>query len=110
MPLQIAIDPLVLFQDVGLEPPSQQLISLIDGTKTVEEIFKQSALPAFETLKCLYFLIAVGLVETRTVEETIEIKTAELPLTSEEQPLSPPPEPAAINLEEEIQVSAKKRS
>src|SRR5438477_207166 len=27
MPLQITIDPLLLFQDVGLEPPSRQLIS-----------------------------------------------------------------------------------
>lgn len=107
-PLQITIDPMVLFQDVGLEPPSQQLISLIDGTKTVEEIFQQSALPAFETLKCLYFLIAVGLVETRTVEETVEIKTAEPARSPEEQPAPPPsPESATIKLEEEIQVGVQ---
>src|SRR6185295_3525045 len=44
-PLQITTDPLTLFQDAGLDAPTQQLISQIDGTKTVEEIFRRSALP-----------------------------------------------------------------
>jgi curved DNA-binding protein CbpA len=113
--LQITIDPLVLFQDVGLEPPSQQLISLIDGTKTVEEIFKRSKLTAFETLKCLYFLIAVGIVEARTAEvpveepaaEAVELKSEEPAPALKEQPSPPPPGPAPISLEEEIQVEVQ---
>jgi curved DNA-binding protein CbpA len=102
--LQITTDPLVLFQDLGLEPPNRQFISLIDGNRTVEELFRQSALPVFETLKCLYFLIAIGIVEAKTVE----VKTAE-PIPSSEDQTSPSfhPEPASISREQEIQIEVQ---
>lgn len=107
-PLQITTDPLVLFQDLGLDPSSRQLISLIDGNKTVEEIFRGSPLKAFETLKCLYFMIAIGIVEAQTAEEVVEAKVAEPIRSSEEHPLaSPSPEPASINMEQEIQVEVQ---
>lgn len=106
--LQITTDPLVLFQDLGLEPQSQQFISLIDGTKTVEELFRRSALPAFETLKCLYFLIAIGIVEARMIVETAEAKITEPTPSFEDQPSTPPsPQPASISIEEEIQVEVQ---
>lgn len=107
-PLQITTDPLVLFQDMGLDPSSRQLISLIDGNRTVDKLFRQSSLKAFETLKCLYFLIVIGIVEAKTVEEAVEAKMEE-PIRSSEQRLSPSPspEPASINLEEEIQIEVQ---
>jgi len=102
-PLQITTDPLVLFQDVGLDPSSRQLISLIDGNKTVEEIFRESPLKAFETLKCLYFLIAIGFVETQTVDtQTVETKVEAVVEKKVQEP-----EPLSVNREEEIQVEVQ---
>jgi curved DNA-binding protein CbpA len=105
--LQITTDPLVLFQDLELDPSSRQLISLIDGNKTIEELFRQSALSAFETLKCLDFLIAIGMVEPRTPEEAVEPKIAEPVLSSEGDSSALSSESAAINLEKKVQVEVQ---
>jgi len=106
MSLQITTDPLVLFQDLGLDPSSRQLISLMDGNKTIEELFRQSTLSAFETLKCLCSLIAIGMVELKTLV-VVEAKTPDPIPSSENLVSSPSPKLTTINLEEQVQVKVQ---
>lgn len=61
--LQITMDPMILFQDIKLTDPERKLLMQMDGKSTLFEVFAASEMPAFETLKLLYFFLSVGLVE-----------------------------------------------
>ena len=61
--LQITTDPLILFQDINLEEKERKMVTLIDGSRTIRDIFAWSELDAFSTLKILYFLISIGVAE-----------------------------------------------
>lgn len=65
--IQITKNPLNLFQDIDLEDREREIITKIDGAKSIRDIFRESRLNAFRTLKMIYFLLRLGIVET--VEE-----------------------------------------
>ncbi|MBI3805090.1 MAG: DnaJ domain-containing protein [Nitrospirae bacterium] len=60
--LQLTKDPKELFQMVHLEPDETALLSRLNGM-TIRELLIGSSLPAFETLRLLYFFVSVGIAE-----------------------------------------------
>ena len=73
-PIRITTNPMDLFQDIDLEDRERAIIEKIDGKKSIRDIFRLSDLNAFETLKVLYFLIRLGMVEV-IEEEGIDSQT-----------------------------------
>lgn len=61
-PLLLTKDPRDLFQRVDLEPDEVALLSNLNG-RTIRELLIGSPLPAFETLRLLYFFVSAGMVE-----------------------------------------------
>jgi curved DNA-binding protein CbpA len=73
--LRTSTEPSLLFQSVHLDPDQQAVFSLIDGSKSIQEICVLSGIGDFNTLKAVYTLLALRLVETgevKTREEKIE--------------------------------------
>src|SRR3990172_9041740 len=73
--LRISTDPSLLFQSVQLEQDHQSVFSLIDGSKSIQEICVLSGIGDFNTLKAIYALLALRMVEAgviKTREEKIE--------------------------------------
>ena len=66
-----ADDPSLLFQDADLEPYQREVFTFIDGNRSIEEICSLTGLGDFNTLKAIYVLLALRMVEAG------EIKTAE---------------------------------
>jgi len=64
-------DPSLLFQGADFEPDQWSVFSLIDGTKSMEELCGLSGIGDFNTLKAIYVLLALRMVETG------ELKTKE---------------------------------
>ncbi|MEK7306389.1 MAG: DUF4388 domain-containing protein, partial [Nitrospirota bacterium] len=68
--LQITGNPLNLFQDIDLEDREREIITKINGERSIRDIFRGSGLKAFETLKMVYFLFRLRMVEAVKVEGT----------------------------------------
>ena len=69
-------DPLNLFQDIKMEEKDKEILFLIDGKRTIEEILSLSPLDNFKTLKILYALISARIIEIEERDQT-EDKTCE---------------------------------
>lgn len=69
--LRQATDPSLLFQSAHLDTDQQAVLGLIDGRRTIQDICLQSGIGDFNTLKALYVLIALRMVEQG------ELKTGE---------------------------------
>jgi tetratricopeptide (TPR) repeat protein len=59
-----AADPVLLFQDADLQPDQRKVLSLLDGTKSMEEICSLSGSGDFSTLQAIYVLLALRMAET----------------------------------------------
>ncbi|MBI5746212.1 MAG: DnaJ domain-containing protein, partial [Nitrospirae bacterium] len=59
-----------LFQDIDLEDREREIITKINGEKSIRDIFRESGLKAFETLKMVYFLFRLRMVEAVKAEGT----------------------------------------
>ncbi|MBI3611157.1 MAG: DnaJ domain-containing protein [Nitrospirae bacterium] len=81
--LRMTTDPMILFQDIRLTENERKALTQIDGRKTLSEIFAVSGLPAFETLKLLYFFLSIGLVEAAVAERRPEPSFQEAAATEE---------------------------
>jgi curved DNA-binding protein CbpA len=99
-------NPLLLYQKMTLTPSEGYVLSRVDGATSVAEIASISPLGEDETLRCVYALVAAGVVElaTRTLPVTSRIATQAV---REEQPAPAPieaqrkePEPAAASGQE----------
>jgi len=55
----------LLFQEAGLEQDHRTVFALIDGKKSIEEICSLSGLGDYNTLKVLYVLLALRIVEKK---------------------------------------------
>lgn len=91
--IQITKNPLNLFQGIDLEDREREIITQIDGKRSIRDIFRVSRLSAFETLKMVYFLIRLGIVEIR--EELKEKKGDE-------------PDTASVTQDEEKEIKRQK--
>ena len=52
-----------LVYKLGLDPDESQILSLVNGTLSLEQILALSFMPNFETMRILYGLVAVGVLE-----------------------------------------------
>jgi len=73
--LRLSSDPLSLFQDIELSIQDKKILSLIDGTRTINEVIEASWLASFEALKILYVLWSLGIVEPAAPAETSGVDT-----------------------------------
>jgi curved DNA-binding protein CbpA len=74
--LYYSTDPITLFQDIKLDNPDKDILSLIDGKLNIHELLSLSPLDNLQTLKTLYALISTGIIEPKEKEST-EDKTWE---------------------------------
>ena len=84
--LRTSTDPSLLFQDVRLDQDQQAVLSLIDSSKNIQEICVLSGIGDFNTLKAVYTLLALRLVEKgeiKTREEKIESAVVRETVTAE---------------------------
>ena len=75
--LRPSLDPTVLFQSADLEQDQLKIFSLIDGNKSIEQICSLSEMGDFNTLKSVYVLLALKMVEAgelKTDEEKIFVR------------------------------------
>lgn len=77
--LQFSHDPLNLFQDIELAEEDRKVLSLIDGRRTIKEIFNSSGMDNFRTLKAIYVLTTIGMatVKVKEIEEPVEVEILE---------------------------------
>jgi curved DNA-binding protein CbpA len=102
--LRTTTDPSLLFQGVRLEPDQQTVFSLIDGSKSIQEICILSGIGDFNTLKAVYTLLALRLAETgaiKTREEKIESAVVRETVTAEKKKDAQAAAPAAISVTKE---------
>jgi DnaJ-domain-containing protein 1 len=84
--LRTSADPSLLFQSVHLDQDQRAVFSLIDGSKSIQEICVRSGIGDFNTLKAVYTLLALRIVETgeiKTREEKIESAVVSETVTAE---------------------------
>jgi len=104
--LRTTTDPSLLFQGVRLEPDQQTVFSLIDGSKSIQEICILSDIGDFNTLKAVYTLLALRLAETgavKTREEKIEPAVLRESVTAEKKKDAKAAAPAISVTKETIQ-------
>ncbi len=63
--LSYSSDPMDLFQDIKLDGTDKEIFSLIDGKRMIQEIFALSPLDYFQTMRTLYALLSIRLIETK---------------------------------------------
>jgi len=59
-------DPMNLFQDIGLDKMDKDILSLIDGKRSVHDILSASPFDNLQTIKSIYALINTRLIDTKT--------------------------------------------
>lgn len=85
-PLSYALDPTKLGGDVELTPSEGFVLSRVDGSTNAEEIAQLSPMGEEETLRCVYALIAAGILEVRGARREWPPPDADAPeLTAEAQ-------------------------
>lgn len=63
--LCLSSNPLNLFQDIKLNEEDKKILSLVDGRTVIKDIVSLSSLDELETLKALYALMSVRLIEVK---------------------------------------------
>ena len=63
--LSYSTDPMDLFQDINLSDTDKEIFSLIDGNRMIKEIFSLSPLDYFQTMRTLYALLSIRLIEIK---------------------------------------------
>ena len=61
--LKLSTDPVKLFQDVELSSQDKKILSMVNGTKTINELINSSRMSSFEAMKTLYALWSIGIIE-----------------------------------------------
>jgi tetratricopeptide (TPR) repeat protein len=72
-----ASDPSLLFQNAHLEQDQLEVFSLIDGSKSIEELCGMSGIGDFNTLKAIYILLALRMAEKGEIRVEAEKKFAQ---------------------------------
>ena len=72
--LRPASDPSLLFQNAHLEQNEREVFSLIDGSKSMEDLCGLSGIGDFNTLKAIYVLLALRIVEKGEIKTEVDKK------------------------------------
>ena len=88
--LALSHDPAALFQDIELTQQDRNMLSMVDGTKTIKELIDGSLVGSFEAMKILYVLWSIGVLEEKEKEPETDEMIQETVLHGEEilKPLS----------------------
>jgi Domain of unknown function (DUF4388) len=78
-------------EPITLSPPEWNLVTRIDGRRTVEELARAMSSNSFDTAKILYGLVTADLVEMRSREAVARIAAATAPISASETAYSAPP-------------------
>ena len=92
-PLSYALDPTKLQSDLDLTPAEGFVLSRVDGATSSGEIAKLSPLGEEETLRCVYALVAAGI---------LEVRGAARPALPDSPPREPELSPSALRFLEEM--------
>jgi hypothetical protein len=80
-------------EPITLSPPEWNLVTYIDGRRSVEELARAMGSNSFDTAKVLYGLVTADLVEMRSREAVARIAAAMAPVGVESSYSPPPPVP-----------------
>jgi curved DNA-binding protein CbpA len=69
-----ASDPSLLFQNAHLEQDQREVLSLIDGNKSIQDLCSLSGIGDFNTLKAVYVLMALRMVEKGEIKAEADKK------------------------------------
>ena len=91
--LKLSEDPISLFQNVELSPQDKKMFPSVDGTKTIKEIVDSSWMNSFETMKTIYRLWSIGILEEKEMAceeikeagETVSLEDLMQPFAEEEE-------------------------
>jgi tetratricopeptide (TPR) repeat protein len=67
-----ASDPSILFQNAHLEQSEREVFSIIDGTKSIQTLCGLSGIGDFNTLKAIYVLLALRMVEKGEIKAEVD--------------------------------------
>jgi tetratricopeptide (TPR) repeat protein len=71
---KLGTDPACLFQDVSLSSEAKNMLKMIDNKTTMQELIDRSSAGSFESIKTLYVLYSLGIIEVRdTASEKTEV-------------------------------------
>jgi curved DNA-binding protein CbpA len=104
--LRTSRDPSLLFQSVHLDQDQRMVFSLIDGSKSIQELCVLSGIGDFNTLKAIYTLLALKMAETgeiKTREDEIVSAVARETVAAEEIKREKPAAPEISVTKETIQ-------
>lgn len=79
-----SIEQSALQKDIVLEKPDSDILELIDGKRTIKEILSASPTDAFRTIKTLYALLSLQIVEMTETEPPVEEKPHDETVTEPE--------------------------
>jgi tetratricopeptide (TPR) repeat protein len=66
--VNMTTEPRDLFQTVAVRPDEQQLLLLIDGTRTIRQLVYATTLQSIRAFQMIYFLLSTGIIQVNTQE------------------------------------------
>jgi tetratricopeptide (TPR) repeat protein len=75
--LTLSGDPLDLFQDLALDSAGKAILSRIDGTATIKEVFSPSQANDFDAIKTIYALLSSRIIMVRRKDEPAPVISSE---------------------------------
>ena len=86
--LNISSNPMNIFQDIALDPADKEIFSLVNGRDSIREILSRSPTGDFETLRTIFTLLNIGLVNVKGKDEApVNIAVEEI-ISEPDEPLT----------------------
>ena len=87
-------DPSGIFRGIDLNPQDARILSLVDGTRSINQIIEQSRMNSFDVMRTLYVLWSTGFIMQKEIpehglegQETINVEEILLSMNEEEENL-----------------------
>jgi len=94
--LAIEENPAAGTEDIKLEPAEWRVLALVDGSRNIEQMIRESHMGDFETCKVLYGLVSSGLLKQVAKPKPVELPPPvkpSPPVAAKPQPKPEPPKP-----------------
>lgn len=95
--LGISKDRAAVFQEINLDQSDKEVLTLVDGKKTIKEILNLSEKGSFSALKTLYVLYSIGILDIISTSEDVTDSAKE---SEETDTLSPEEQNLIVEIEE----------
>jgi len=87
-------DPSGIFRGIDLSPQDAKILSLVDGTRSINQVIEQSRMNSFDVMRTLYVLWSTGFITQKEtaehgldVQETINVEEILVSMAEEEKNL-----------------------